>query len=75
MSYDVNDVMNYQNLQTNTTVPFKCEIVQVLKNSSSVTEVMWNNTQSYRCSKWEYDQTYFELTYAMQVGNELRSYF
>lgn len=64
-SYETN-VESYKDLQFNTTVPLKCEIIQVLKNTSGITDMVWNATQSYRCSQWDYDKTYFELTYAMQ---------
>ncbi|XP_063405074.1 organic cation transporter protein-like isoform X1 [Mytilus trossulus] len=49
----------------NVTVHLQCEILNMRQNSTEI-EVKVLQNMIYRCSKWEYDRTYFEMTYAME---------
>ncbi|XP_076078180.1 organic cation transporter protein-like [Mytilus galloprovincialis] len=49
----------------NVTVHLQCEILNMRQNSTEI-EVKVLQNMIYRCSMWEYDRTYFEMTYAME---------
>lgn len=53
----------------NVTVHLQCEILNMRQNSTEI-EVKVLQNMIYRCSKWEYDRTYFEMTYAMEVSKQ-----
>lgn len=72
---NVDGELNNQILQS------KCELIKTIgkENVSDVHDLNANVTQSFPCTRWEYDRTYFEMTFAMEVWkinyhiNDLRS--